>query len=493
MPQVLQEGPSLYVHQPFLLHLLESHPVIVGLVVRLCLAWILPCLLDTHGIAPGIVYTDIDYHIFVDAAKHVRAGHSPYDRHTYRYTPFLAMILAQLPHFESISRYLFCVADVMCGWIIVTFRRDKRRATSAQTTVNTGSYITSSFLHFPPKLLDALLWLHNPLAINICTRGSSESFQVLLPVLLTVTLVTTSPPESSLTTANRNKLWQRALFAGGWHGIAVHSKLYPIIYSLSLITYFAAPFIDHASSATTQFTTKTNRMQPLIRFVITWAQRLSTAAPVLFCISFLATFLGLQHLAYIWYGPISLQEGLLYHFSRIDHRHNYSMHWYWIYLGRAREDFALHMTFIGRLLLVPQLVLLVYTSLVVAPTHLGLALFVQTYLFVAQNKIITAQYLTWYLCLLPLCSDCFGIMTRGLQFSLVLLAITFALWLGSAYCLEMQGWAVHRLLWVSSVAHFWVNMSVIGALLNSYHRRQRELGEVSNETGVAGASKLKAF
>lgn len=487
MPQILPEGPSSYVRQPFLLHLLESHPVIVGLVVRLCLAWILPCLLDTHGIVPGIAYTDIDYHIFVDAAKHVRAGNSPYDRHTYRYTPFLAAILAQLPHFESFSRYLFCVADVICGWIIVTYRHGKRRASSAQTTVNLGSFISSSFLHLPPKLLDALLWLHNPLAINICTRGSSESCQVLLPVLLTVTIVT-SPSVSSLKTANRNDSWQRALFAGFWHGVAVHSKLYPIIYSLSLMTYFAAPFIDHSSSATTKFTTRTNPMQQLIQFVITWAQRLSTPAPVVFFISFLATFLGLQHLAYIWYGPISLQEGLLYHFSRIDHRHNYSMHWYWIYLGRARGDFARHMTLIGRLLLVPQLVLLVYTSLVVAPTNLGLALFVQTYLFVTQNKVITAQYLTWYLCLLPLCCDCFGIMTRRLQFSLVWLAITFALWLGSAYCLEMQGWAVHRLVWMASVAYFWVNVSVIGALLNSYYLKQQEQGGVSTRTG---ASKLK--
>ena len=428
---------------------LESYPVTIGLLLRLSLAFLLPFLFDTHGIVPGVAYTDIDYHIFVDAAQHVLQGDSPYDRHTYRYTPFLAALLARLPHHQVTARYLFCLADALCGWIILRYRQQKPSSAYPQQSI------------VSPALQDALWWLYNPLAINICTRGSSESLQVLLPVLITVTIVTTG-----------QKSFARAILAGIFHGIAVHSKLYPIIYSLSFMTYFAP--LASRRSASPDKNNSTTLLQSLLAFVLTWAKRLLTPIPLIFLVTFLVTFASLTYLAYLWYGPISLDEGLLYHLSRVDHRHNYSMHWYWIYLGRARPNFKHNMAIIGKLLLLPQLLLLVYTSLTLGPANLGLALFIQTYLFVTQNKVITAQYLTWYLCLLPLCSHCFQKITTRLQMSLVCLAISYGLWLGSAYCLEMQGWAVHRWVWVASVVYYWANTSVIAALLDSYRQRQQE-------------------
>ena len=120
----------------------------------------------------------------------------------------------------------------------------------------------------------------------------------------------------------------------------------------------------------------------------------------------------------------------------------------------------------GRLLLVPQMVLLVYSSLGIAPYDLGLALFIQTYLFVTHNKVITAQYFTWYLCLLPLCSDSLS-LTKRVKIALVVLLLSIGLWLGSAYILEMQGMAVHQIVWLASVLYFFANVNLMGALLRS--------------------------
>jgi phosphatidylinositol glycan class M len=50
---------------------------------------------------------DIDYWIFTDAAKYVSEGRSPYDRHTYRYSPLVAyMFLPNIWWFWEFSRYL---------------------------------------------------------------------------------------------------------------------------------------------------------------------------------------------------------------------------------------------------------------------------------------------------------------------------------------------------------------------------------------------------
>lgn len=416
--------------------LVTEQAVWVGLVVRLLLAWLLPLLLDDGWLIPGVAYTDIDYHVFTDAATYVQQGLSPYQRDTYRYTPFLAALLALLP--RQGGRYLFCLADAACGWMLLYFRRKGRGLSSDNSRLSKL---------VPPRLQDALWWLYNPLAINICTRGSAESLMVLLPVLLTYAVVSSWTRQSS---------WITAVHAGFWHGVAIHAKLYPVIYTLSFMAGLEPK--ESTKKATT------GGLRRLISYLWSWFRRLLRPAPMLFLICSLATFAMLTYLGVILYGQEALDEGLLYHFSRVDHRHNYSMHWYWIYLARAQG--GANMALAGRLLLVPQLVLLLFTSLGVAPHNLSLALFVQTFLFVAHNKVITAQYFTWYLCLLPLCSEslCF---TRRVATALGGLLLSVGFWLGSAYCLEMQGMAVHRIVWLASVVFFGANVNLLGALLDS--------------------------
>jgi GPI mannosyltransferase 1 subunit M len=411
--------------------LLSNHALWIGLALRIGLAWLLPFLLDDGRLIPGVSYTDIDYHIFSDAAQHVLGGGSPFDRHTYRYTPFLAAMLA---YSHGYGRYIFCVADALCGWIIIRLRRDARKKAEESEKDTPAT-----------KFQDALYWMYNPLAINICTRGSAESFMVLLPVLVTVSLV---QMKSHL------PIWTRAILAGIVHGLAVHSKLYPIIYSLSFMAHFGT-----SGSLNVPSKGPSNLLQ-------IWFWRLLRPASILFFISFLISFVSLTYLAVLLYGREALDEGLLYHFSRVDHRHNYSIFWYGIYLARDQAASSA-MNVVGRLLLLPQLVLLVYTSLGIAPNELSLALFCQTYLFVTLNKVITAQYFTWYLCLLPLCSHAFS-LTRKVQQAVIALVASVVFWLANAYCLEMQGMAVHRLVWFASVLYFAANIQLLCALLQSY-------------------------
>jgi phosphatidylinositol glycan class M len=275
---------------------------------------------------------------------------------------------------------------------------------------------------------------------------------VLLPVLLTLWLVSSGTKRPTVL---------QAIFAGLSHGVAIHSKLYPIIYTGSFMAYLAT------KEAQLEFTSNSfpwTNPRRLLKLIGIWTRRLVAPVPLIFLVVSLTTFAGLTYLAVLWYGEVALDEGLLYHFSRVDHRHNYSMYWYWIYLARARLTTNLQM--MGRLLLLPQLVLLVYSSLGLAPFHLGLAVFVQTYLFVSHNKVITAQYFTWYLCLLPLCTDVLK-MTPRVQLAVVLLLLSIGMWLGSAYSLEMLGLAVHKWVWCASVFYFTANVNLMGALLRS--------------------------
>ena len=211
-------------------------------------------------------------------------------------------------------------------------------------------------------------------------------------------------------------------------------------------------------------------LQPkrLFRLIKLWIIRLFTPIPLIFLVTSLSTFGFLTWLGVQLYGIAALDDGLLYHFSRVDHRHNYSMYWYWIYLAMARPGANLKL--IGRILLIPQILLLLYSSLGIASHNLGLAMFVQTFLFVTHNKVITAQYFTWYLCLLPLCSDSLVLNHRRVKVGLACLGLSIVFWLGSAYCLEMQGMAVHRIVWVASVFYFFANVNLMGVLLKSYKR-----------------------
>jgi phosphatidylinositol glycan class M len=83
----------------------------LGIAIRLLLL-VIGNYIDSHSLLP---YTDIDYFVFTgispslppDAASYVANGQSPYQRHTYRYTPLIAWILSVLN-----GKLLFLVSDL---------------------------------------------------------------------------------------------------------------------------------------------------------------------------------------------------------------------------------------------------------------------------------------------------------------------------------------------------------------------------------------------
>lgn len=156
-----------------------------------------------------IKYTDIDYLVFTDAARFVSRGRSPYDRATYRYTPWLAWLLlpttwhgVRIPNhvWFDFGKALFAAGDIVTGWLIMRLLM-RHRGMSAERAMKFSS-----------------LWLLNPMAANISTRGSSEG---LLAVIVVGVLW-------AVLDQNNIRL------AGCFLGIGVAFKIYPFIYAASL-------------------------------------------------------------------------------------------------------------------------------------------------------------------------------------------------------------------------------------------------------------------
>lgn len=155
---------------------------------------------DKHS---PVKFTDIDYYVFTDAARFVSMGQSPYDRDTYRYTPLLAWMLLPTARSGALwfasGKFLFALSDIAASYFIFQILR-----TIQKKSVETALKFTS-------------IWLLNPMVAIISTRGSSEGL-LLLAVMALLWAV----------------LQQRIRLAGCLLGLAIHLKIYPFIYAVSI-------------------------------------------------------------------------------------------------------------------------------------------------------------------------------------------------------------------------------------------------------------------
>lgn len=75
----------------------------------------------------GINYSDIDYSVYTDAANYLVRGGSPYDRHTYRYTPLLAYLMVpNVLYTHAFGKIMFSLCDI---WTAIILRWILRKTT----------------------------------------------------------------------------------------------------------------------------------------------------------------------------------------------------------------------------------------------------------------------------------------------------------------------------------------------------------------------------
>ncbi|RYY80238.1 DUF2029 domain-containing protein, partial [archaeon] len=153
-------------------------------------------------------YTDIDYHVYTDAAQHILQGKSPYERPAYRYPPVVALLMVPNVLFHPVlGKVLFSLFDVACMYEIY-----RLQALCKPELSNSELKREKQFWLYAMAL--------NPVSICICTRGSSDSIHTYL-LLLTLRLLLT----------------QRTRLASAAYALAVYLRIYPVIYLPAILTY----------------------------------------------------------------------------------------------------------------------------------------------------------------------------------------------------------------------------------------------------------------
>lgn len=370
-----------------------------------CVAFALRILLviyaNYHDEHFQVSYTDVDYKVFTDAARLVTQGKSPYDRHTYRYPPFLAALLTPnvLLH-RNFGKILFCAIDIVVGLLI-------KRILSQRWSDDKANDC-------------ACLWLYNPLTLIVSTRGNADSLAVL-PVI------------AALYSVQRGKPFQAGLF----HGLAIHFRLYPIAFSLVMYLSLRTRNVLLPNSQQTKL--------------------------VLSCLLSLG---ALTLISYRFYGYDFVWESFLYHLTRKDPRHNFSVYFLMLYLSEP-EGLSVVCRF---LMFLPQLLLVTVLSFVYATKEkLPFAMLCQAMVMVFYNPVLTSQYFFWFLSLLPLSLPNIRFSKRR---SLCLIGAWIgsqALWLFAAYLLEFRSVNTFVPIWIASLLFFAVNVKILSDVIKFYN------------------------
>ncbi|KAJ0810451.1 putative GPI mannosyltransferase 1 [Helianthus annuus] len=315
---------------------------------------------DTHM---EVRYTDVDYLVFSDAAALVVVGKSPYKRSTYRYSPLIAFILTPNSFIHrSWGKFLFSASDLLVGYFIRAIL--KLRGVPENLTI-----------------YSVLVWLFNPFTFTIGTRGNCEPIICAIVLWIIICIM-------------RGNLFQGAV----WYGLVVHMRIYPIIYALPIVLTLDPNHFRRGKKPTiVDWNSRQHKSNETSNRLWVFFQSIFTRSRILFGLISATVFFFCTGIFFYLYEWEFLHEALLYHLTRTDPRHNFSIYFYHIYLNYERE-FAVLEKLISFL---PQLVVQIVLVFRFAQDF-PFCFFVQTVAFVAFNKVITAQYFVWFFCLLPL-------------------------------------------------------------------------------------------
>lgn len=485
-----------------------KHHIILAIFIRL----VLIAYGELHDKISEVPYTDIDYRVFTDAARHILNSHSPYDRHTYRYSPILAIILIPNILFTGCyGKLFFSLIDIFVGLLIYSLvklnrknytiskkgsekikilpleeqtenvvdskvARNVRKRKGSKSSREQIKIDKKTEHDFAPNYC-MQFWLYNPMSIIISTRGNCDSIAVFL-VLLTLYYL---------------QVKKNYFVAGLTHGLSIHFRLYPVIYSLTYFMYlsgfsrydtngqqnneiFAAQHLSIRDNLD-QIETKKDPISLLKmhkKKTIFKKEYFSYLIPnkyqlqlIFGTILSLATFTGLF---YFLYGYKFLHETYIYHLIRKDTRHNFSLFFYLQYLTAGVKNIGLWQKV---LCILPQLVLLLVLSVRYGLNRFTLhfSIVTQTIVMVTYNSVLTSQYFIWILGILPLVLWQLDMTVRmGIVMTIAWFVAQLA-WLLPAYLLEFLGRNTFLFIWLQGVSFFCANMAVLGRLVKCFMYR----------------------
>lgn len=411
----IQRGKA-FVNLPFNIHLA------FGLVIRLLLI----VYGHFHDQVFELQYTDIDYKVFTDAARHVINGESPYERHTYRYSPLIAFLLTPniLIH-PFFGKIMFSFFDILIS--IACQQLVTRQLGSEGQNSKVPSYC-------------AQLWIYNPMSIGISTRGNADSvpcFFIIMSLFI-------------LRTDLINNIFRRYLVSGFFLGLSIHLRLYPIAFSFPM-------FLSLGSyEAITSNTTLLNGLWLLI----------PNKKQLILTLSCIFTVAGFTYGMYYLYGYEFLFETYIYHFFRKDTRHNFSVMFYYNYLTMDET----HFDSVKMIVVVFEALILFMLSLKfgVKQDSLPFAMFCQAVVLVSFNTVLTSQYFIWFLSLLPLVVHCFKMDSLQASYLASAWLICQAAWLFNAYLLEFRNMDVFLFVWLKSILFFLAHIYVLSHMIKAY-------------------------
>uniref|UniRef100_A0A0N4ZSS9 GPI alpha-1,4-mannosyltransferase I, catalytic subunit n=1 Tax=Parastrongyloides trichosuri TaxID=131310 RepID=A0A0N4ZSS9_PARTI len=395
-----------------------KNSLIVGFLLRTFLIF----YAKIHDYMFLLKYTDKDYFVFTDAAKHVSNGESPFMRTTYRYTPSLAWLLLPCVKLPNFGKFLFAGTDILLAYTLYKIAKHGK-----------------NFNYEEEKSLIISLcvgWLLNPLSFVISSRGNADAL-VCLFVLISLYLLI-------------NQRWLlSSIFMGMF---AIHIKIYPIIYLPSIFFYLS----------------KKPKTDKYFEYIKSW---LTNWKGFTYLITSLTLFIGTIIFWYQFYGDLFLNEYLLYHISRIDTAHNFSPYYLSLYQAMNNHQMS---KYISHFAFFPQVLCILYFALRYHK-DLPFCWFITTISFVSLNKVCTSQYFLWYICFLPLIYIYVKIDEWKCIKMFTLWFLGQGLWMIPAYFLEFKGYPTHIYIWIASLTFLSINFWIIGVLIKGYNAKKYKI------------------